>query len=332
MDNNRLRALLVLMINISVTTSFSISDQRDVGDLQNPARTDEGASSINLQCNLQFNPGEKWSTCKWTKIFDDIPADWTDSSSQYAFVMCSTTSLHDDGEVCEDQGNLNNEFWASPAQNPHTQYDTRRLQYSVRENTCGLTINNPHANDTGNWICQVTDNSPNTEPVTMRGSVRVFTAQKSVINVTRPNMRTNPTYSIYADFGNRINYDLETLECTASGIPTPQIFWYIDDPRNRIEASAYSQREVFNSDFDVEVVSTLSRLTLDRNSLSRYGIRTADSNFGFAVGCYAEQNGYFDTDQDIRHPAEVLVFGNSGAASVSGYVGALVLLSILQYL
>ena len=42
MDNNRLRALLVLMINISVTTSFSISDQRDVGDLQNPARTDEG--------------------------------------------------------------------------------------------------------------------------------------------------------------------------------------------------------------------------------------------------------------------------------------------------
>ena len=92
MDNNRLRALLVLMINISVTTSFSISDQRDVGDLQNPARTDEGgrsemknlprvtmlfaASSINLQCNLQFNPGEKWSTCKWTKIFDDIPADW----------------------------------------------------------------------------------------------------------------------------------------------------------------------------------------------------------------------------------------------------------------
>ena len=27
--------------------------------------------------------------------------------------MCSTTSLHDDGEVCEDQGNLNNEVTSS---------------------------------------------------------------------------------------------------------------------------------------------------------------------------------------------------------------------------
>ena len=204
--------------------------------------------------------------------------------------MCSTTSLHDDGEVCEDQGNLNNEFWASPSANPHTQYDTSRLQYNVRENSCGLTINNPHANDTGDWVCQVimmmiiimiiiimiivmiiiiifqvTDNSPNTEPVTMRGTVRVFTAQKSVINVTRPNMRADPTYSIYADLGDRLNYDLEALECTASGIPTPQIKWYIDQPRNRIESSAYSQREVYNNDYDVEVVSTLSRLTLDRN-------------------------------------------------------------------
>ena len=109
--------------------------------------------------------------------------------------------------------NLSVQYWSSPSQNPHTQYDTSRLKYSVREDTCGLTINSPHANDTGDWICQVTDNSPNTEPVTMRGTVRVFTAQKSVINVTRPNMRANPTYSIYADFGNRINYDLETLEC-----------------------------------------------------------------------------------------------------------------------
>ena len=89
------------------------------------------ASPLNLQCDLQFNPGEKWTTCKWTKIFQDIPADWTDTSSQYAFVMCSTTSLHDDGEVCEDQGNLNNEYWASPSANPHTQYDTSRLRYSV---------------------------------------------------------------------------------------------------------------------------------------------------------------------------------------------------------
>ena len=200
----------------------------------------------------------------------------------------------------------------------------------MRENSCGLTINQPHANDTGDWICQVTDNSPNTEPVTMRGTVRVFTAQRSVINVTRPNMRADPTYSIYADLSDRLNYDLEALECTASGIPTPQIKWYIDQPRNRIEPSAYTQREVYNNDYEVEVVSTLSRLTLDRNSLSRYGIRTEDSYFGFAVGCYAEQEGYFDTDQDDRHPAEVLVFGTS-TASLSSTL-PLLLLAILSLL
>ena len=125
------------------------------------------ASPINLQCDLQFNPGEKWTTCKWTKIFQDIPADWTDTSSQYAFVMCSTTSLHDDGEVCEDQGNLNNERYGDPALNPYTQYDTARLRYSVRDTACGLTITRPHANDTGTWKCSVTDNSPEGTPVTL---------------------------------------------------------------------------------------------------------------------------------------------------------------------
>ena len=125
------------------------------------------ASPLNLQCDLQFNPGEKWTTCKWTKIFQDIPADWTDTSSQYAFVMCSTTSLHDDGEVCEDQGNLNNERYGDPALNPYTQYDTARLRYSVRDTACGLTITRPHANDTGTWKCSVTDNSPEGTPVTL---------------------------------------------------------------------------------------------------------------------------------------------------------------------
>merc|ERR1712154_491587 len=120
----------------------------------------------------------------------------------------------------------------------------------------------------------------------------------------------------------------EALECTASGIPTPQIKWYIDQPRNRIESSAFSQREVYNNDYDVEVVSTLSRLTLDRNSLSRYGIRTDDSYFGFAVGCYAEQAGSLGQDQDMRHPAAVFVFGTS-TASISSCRPLLLLLAIL---
>ena len=110
----------------------------------------------------------------------------------------------------------------------------------------------------------MTDNSPNTEPVTMRSSVRVFTAQKSVINVTKPNLQSDPNYSINVDFGDRINQNIETIECTASGIPTPEIFWYIDDPMNRIESSAYTSREVIEGEYSVKVVSTLSGLTLDR--------------------------------------------------------------------
>ena len=42
MVKKRLTSLVVFIINLSAITSFSISDQRDVGDLQNPARTDAG--------------------------------------------------------------------------------------------------------------------------------------------------------------------------------------------------------------------------------------------------------------------------------------------------
>ena len=42
MVNKRLTSLIVFILNLSAITSFSISDQRDVGDLQNPARTDAG--------------------------------------------------------------------------------------------------------------------------------------------------------------------------------------------------------------------------------------------------------------------------------------------------
>ena len=42
------------------------------------------------------------------------------------------------------------------------------------------------------------------------------------------------------------------------------ILWYIDDPKNRIESSAYSSREVIEGEYTVKVVSTLNGLTLDR--------------------------------------------------------------------
>ena len=56
-----------------------------------------------------------------------LPVVFLQTNSQYAYIMCSTTSVSDDGQTCEDQGNIK-EYWTSPAQNPHTQYDTSRLQ------------------------------------------------------------------------------------------------------------------------------------------------------------------------------------------------------------
>ena len=43
------------------------------------------AQPVDLECGLRFNPGsdERWTTCKWTKIFRDIPADWV----SHALVM-----------------------------------------------------------------------------------------------------------------------------------------------------------------------------------------------------------------------------------------------------
>ena len=93
MEKYKVRALIVLIINIARVNGFDIVDHRDVGDLRNPVRTDSGklswltkhsskifseAQPVDLECGLRFNPGsdEKWTTCKWTKIFRDIPADW----------------------------------------------------------------------------------------------------------------------------------------------------------------------------------------------------------------------------------------------------------------
>ena len=95
--------------------------------------------------------------------------------------------------------------------------------------------------------------------------VKVYTAQKSSVNITEPDLVANPTYSITVDMSGRSQVDLETLECTASGSPPPNIVWYIDQRSNRIDRSLYSERRVQKDDFNVNVVSTLSRLTLDRN-------------------------------------------------------------------
>ena len=96
--------------------------------------------------------------------------------------------------------------------------------------------------------------------------VKLFTAEKSVINITKPDMVENPSESLYLDLGSRSSADLEILECTASGSPPANVVWYIDERTNTIDRSQYSQREQMGEDeFDVKVVSTLNRLSLDRN-------------------------------------------------------------------
>ena len=57
---------------------------------------------------------------------------------------------------------------------------------------------------------------------------------------------------------------MEPLECTASGVPPPNIVWYIDDPTNRIDSSLSTQREETDGAFDVKIVSTLNRLPLEK--------------------------------------------------------------------
>ena len=34
------------------------------------------APPINLECRLDFNVREKWTTCQWRKSFPDVPVDW----------------------------------------------------------------------------------------------------------------------------------------------------------------------------------------------------------------------------------------------------------------
>jgi len=303
--------------------SFSISETRsDIGaTIENPASTSEGAQSIHLECGLTFNSNrEKWTTCKWTKSFPDVPVDWNQRSTvPYAFIMCTATHLADDGNVCEDQGNLNsNEFYGGAENNPYTHYDTDRLLYDVRDNMCGLTITRPHANDTGEWKCFVTDNNPEGSPTTLWGKVNVFTAEKSVVNITKPDLIHNPSHSITVDLSSTSKVDIESLECTASGIPPPNIIWYIDSPSNRLDQSLSTQREVADGEYKKKIVSTLSRLPIDRSSLSRYGIRNSNSYFAFSVGCFADQGGYFSNNNNnghgYRNPAEVMVYGTSGGS------------------
>eukprot|EP00090_Calanus_glacialis_P022013 TRINITY_DN33963_c0_g1_i1.p1 TRINITY_DN33963_c0_g1~~TRINITY_DN33963_c0_g1_i1.p1 ORF type:complete len:332 (-),score=61.33 TRINITY_DN33963_c0_g1_i1:24-1019(-) len=304
---------------------FSISNGiSDIGVSQEiPARSGQNAQSINLECRLNFNSGEKMTLCKWVHSFPDV---WAYDDRE-AFVMCIAAHESADGNVCEDQGNIfdeNTGGYNDPLLNPYTAYDSTRLVHRMTENICGLTIRSPHANDTGIWKCHVNDNNPDVG--TQWAEVDLFVANESVVAITDPDMYGNTGVSIEVDLSTSSRVDVDA-ECTAEyGIPPPDIIWYIDEPTNTVDGSSDQTEQS-----DGTVVSSV-RLSLDQNSLSRYGIRQTNNYFSFALGCYPDQGDYFDSNRDdIKNPAEVLVFGTSGAQVISTSVVIVALVALLLF-
>ena len=149
-----LQATLAFLALISSSKAFSIeSAESNIGQVQAlPARSGENSQSIELRCNLQFNPLEQWTRCTWSHNFPQI---WVScqkgtaltfvfqaADNQEGFVMCSAHHQDDHERVCEDQGNLKDQYgyYNDPENNPYTHYDTDRLTHNVGEDYCGLTI------------------------------------------------------------------------------------------------------------------------------------------------------------------------------------------------
>jgi len=245
--------------------------------------------------------------------------------------MCSAVHESDDGQVCEDQGNLVDQVYSGgyndPTQNQYTQYDTSRLQYLVSENSCGLRIQSPHANDTGIWKCHVNDNNPEGQSTTMWAEIDLFVANESMVAITDPDLFNNPGTSLEVDLTSSTRVEVD-VECTAEyGVPPPDIIWYIDEPSNTVDGDADQSIQS-----DGSVVSNI-RLTLDQNSMSRYGIRETNSYFSFALGCYPDQGDYFESKpENYKNPAEVLVFGTSSGTSESISIVIMILAIILSFL
>lgn len=289
--------------------SFTIIEESsDIGKTQEePAESGENVQPINLECKLDLLLGEQWTQCSWVHKFPDI---WAYDEKE-GFVMCTASHEGEDAEVCDDHGNIvdprQNGGFNDPSQNPYTAYDTGRLQYSLTENSCGLTINSPHANDTGVWTCHVNYNNPSSKP--LWSQVDLFVANQSVVSLTHPDLFNNPGTSLEVDLSSNSRVEIDA-ECTALyGLPPPDIIWYIDEPTNIVDHDV--EQTIKGNDVIPTVVSNI-RLTLDQNSMFRYGIQATNNYFSFALGCYPDQGNYFEPmPQDYNNPAEVLVFGTS---------------------
>jgi len=288
----------------SITTSLGVTEESPATS----ADSENGrAQPIELRCDLEFNTGEQWTWCAWTHEFEKLWVD-TGAGNVEGFVMCSASHQADHQQVCEDKGNLKENQWdTSPDNNPYTKYDTSRLVHSLGEDYCGLTIMEPHANDTGVWKCHVQDNNPNGETTKMRSEVEVFVANKSVVAITHPDPTDKAKYSIEVDLA--AGTTKIEAECEAKfGLPPPSIRWYIDEPSNVIDQQYQSD----STKNDGTTVESTIQFTLDAAMLSRLRVKEVNSYFSFSLGCLPDQSNYFQ-HQDDWNPAQVMVYGTSGS-------------------
>lgn len=315
LQSDKFRFLVLCSLLVYRTVSFTIIEGgSDIGQTQEaPAESGDNVQPINLECKLDLRLGEQWTQCSWVHKFPDI---WAYDEKE-GFVMCTAAHEGEDTEVCDDHGNIvdprHNGGINDPTQNPYTAYDTGRLQHSLTETSCGLTINSPHTNDTGIWTCHVNYNNPSAKP--LWSQVDLFVANQSVVSLTNPDLFNNPGMSLEVDLSSTSRVEIDA-ECTAQhGLPPPEIIWYIDEPTNMVDHDV--EQSIQGNEVIPTVVSNI-RLTLDQNSMSRYGIRATNNYFSFALGCYPNQGDYFEPmPQDYNNPAEVLVFGTSEGSFIT---------------
>ncbi|XP_023324012.1 uncharacterized protein LOC111698026 isoform X2 [Eurytemora carolleeae] len=294
--------LLVLVHSVqpfSITTTTASSGQT----IDKPANS--GKNAVTLSCRLELSPGDHWTSCAWSHVFPDV---WGLTNSP-GYVMCTVSSINGDGAPCQDVGNLKGTYdGAYDTGNAWVGSYVSRISHDVTENSCGLTINSPNANDTGVWKCHVKDNTVGSSASVFWSEINLYVANKSEVVITDPALDSGMDKSLWVDISQsrgRIQASCKSLY----GVPPPEIRWYIDELRNRISTRDATITSTTSSTGE-SVTSTIS-MDLDEMILSSYGVQPDQGYFSFALGCFPEQGNYFQSQSGVLNPAEVMVFGKS---------------------
>jgi len=307
---------VLLLAVIPLVRPFSITESSaSIGDdISRPAYSGDDAQSIELGCRMDLSPGEHWTSCSWSHEFKDI---WGLTNSQ-GYIMCTVSNINDDRQKCEDVGNLKRTYGGYDYENQFLEEYVDRLSYRVTDNTCGLLISKPNANDTGLWKCEVNSNNRDTGSTKFWSDVHLYVANRSEVLITEPPAGVGLDQTLWADISD--GQDRIEAACqSVYGVPLPEIVWYIDESTNRINVRDASISSNVNSQGD-SVTSSIS-LDIDERMLGSYGVRPENGYFSFALGCYPNQGKYFNQNGYVKNPGEVMVFGKSGATAALTTIG-----------